>query len=156
MTQDERLVLLLSQLKQNKKLTVQAICEQFSISKDSARRDIVKLAASPGVMRVRGGAIWQPIQIESVAFNQKSLSKQKIAIAQLAATLLGDEDVIALDAGTTNLLISEQVSSKATIVTNSPDIIVASTKTGAQCHSLAGHFEPTQRALLGVAYCRVS
>jgi DeoR/GlpR family transcriptional regulator of sugar metabolism len=55
--QEERLISIVEYLKSNKRITVDLICELYDVSRDTARRDMVKLEEQGTIVRTRGGAI---------------------------------------------------------------------------------------------------
>ena len=55
MFQEERLYKILELLEKKKSLTTQDIVENFHVSRDTARRDIVKLTNEGSVLRTHGG-----------------------------------------------------------------------------------------------------
>lgn len=55
MFQEERLLKILEYLKQHQSMSVQEICTQFDVSRDTARRDIVRLVQEGVVIRTHGG-----------------------------------------------------------------------------------------------------
>lgn len=150
MTQDERLISMQSWLRENKKITVVGVCERYGISRDSARRDLVKLAQQPGVQRVRGGAICVPVSSDSKAYHQKSISQAKLDIGRVAASLVEPHDYILLDTGTTLSAMASYLTSPLTVITNAVDCLTTLSQTqGIELHFVGGHFNAFHRAMFG-------
>ncbi|MBF9000198.1 DeoR/GlpR family DNA-binding transcription regulator [Vibrio nitrifigilis] len=150
MTQEERLIELESYLREHGKVTLEFICERFDISYDSARRDLVKLGTIPGILRIRGGAILNESQIHR-SFSQRNEpnpTKQKLAV--LAASLIKPSDTVFLDAGTTNMLLAQQLETESTIITNSLESVNAlmGKKQIRKC-VLGGEFDEFSHTILG-------
>lgn len=57
MYQEERLIGVIEYLKKQRRITIDQMCEMFDISRDTARRDLVKLEERRAIVRTRGGAI---------------------------------------------------------------------------------------------------
>ncbi len=117
MTQDERILLLIASLEQHGKVTTDEICERFSISKDSARRDLLRVVQTPGIQRIRGGAIKAPVEIQALSYHQKNTDNpSKIAIAGLAAELATTNDFLMLDTGTSISHLALQLKGPLTVI----------------------------------------
>ena len=58
MFQEERLISIVDYLKSNKRISVDQICGLYDVSRDTARRDMVKLEEQGAIVRTRGGAIF--------------------------------------------------------------------------------------------------
>ena len=150
MTQDERLIAMQDWLTQSSKITLVEICQRFDISRDSARRDLVKLTQLPGVQRIRGGAISAPVMSGPIAYSQKEISQDKIEIARTAAQLIEENDALLLDSGTTLTALANQISLPVTVVTNAVDCLgVLSLNPEVELHFLGGQFNQFHRAMLG-------
>ena len=59
MYQEERLLKILEYLNYSNNLSVHEICKMFTISRDTARRDIVKLVDKGVVIRLMEGLLFQ-------------------------------------------------------------------------------------------------
>src|ERR1700732_3112405 len=102
----------------------------FEMARDLAaletpiRRDLRELASLGVCQRVYGGAL--PVSPASGSFRIRQRQKLgwKVALGQAAATIIATDQVIFLDAGTTNLEIARALPShtKLTVATNSPAI----------------------------------
>ncbi|MGF1778426.1 DeoR/GlpR family DNA-binding transcription regulator [Vibrio nomapromontoriensis] len=158
MTQDERLLAMQTLLNQKGKITLNDLCEQYAISRDSARRDLVKLAQQPGIQRIRGGAIISPVTPYAIAYQQKTISQAKVDIGQLAASLVEANDYVLLDTGTTVTAMATYLRAPLTVVTNSVDCLSTLTRGADSIHNaeqkigvhiLGGEFDVFHRAILG-------
>ncbi|EHC6547842.1 DeoR/GlpR transcriptional regulator, partial [Listeria monocytogenes] len=99
MNQKERIVEELKLLEKQKTISQEELMRIFSISKDTARRDILKLVESGLAERYPGG-VSQPIlkpQIESYTSRLVKQSAQKQEIAHAAGKTIKDHMTIYLD-----------------------------------------------------------
>ncbi|MFT6987257.1 MAG: DeoR/GlpR family transcriptional regulator of sugar metabolism [Psychromonas sp.] len=151
MTQDERLLAQRELLSSTKKLTMENICEYFSISRDSARRDLIKLAQLPDVQRVRGGAILVAVKTVDLPYLHRSqMSSSKMAIGKIAAELVKPDDYIILDAGTSLTAMASQLKTAAHVVTNSVDCLaLLADRANINVHLLGGQLNTHHRAIFG-------
>lgn len=56
MYQDERMEAILHYLKEHERVDMETICNMNNVSRDTARRDLVKLEEEGKIVRLRGGA----------------------------------------------------------------------------------------------------
>lgn len=123
---EERKSAILDLLKENTKLTVINLCENFKVSPATIRNDLRELENNGLLKRTHGGVISNQKARYEQKSNQKEIKflDEKNAIAKLAAQLVEDGDTIAIDTGTTTLEFAKQLSSKKhlTVVTNDIEI----------------------------------
>lgn len=120
--QEERLVSILGFLKENKRISVEQICSLFDISRDTARRDLVRLEEQKHIVRTRGGAILPSIHQEIKNYSKRldTVSEEKKVIGKIAASIIYSGDRVILDASTTVQSCAEQIENiDCTIITNS-------------------------------------
>ncbi len=150
MTQDERLIELEQIIRRDGKTTLDFICQRYQISYDSARRDLVKLGNRPGILRIRGGAVLNNTQ-RHLSFTQRSVPDAvKLRLATFAAGLVQSNDIIFLDAGTTNTLLASCLNLPVSVITNSVESLGA--LAGRDCvrkNLLGGTFDDFSHAILG-------
>ncbi|WP_336768387.1 DeoR/GlpR family DNA-binding transcription regulator [Pantoea endophytica] len=142
MSQEERLIEIERILKFEGKITLESICNIFQISKDSARRDLVKVTLLPNVVRIRGGAIYSEARKFHPYLERVKDFDDKILLCQRAASLLRDNDVVFFDAGSTSAQIAGSLSVSASVITNSLDVLNALvTKEHVSLTVLGGSFD---------------
>jgi DeoR/GlpR family transcriptional regulator of sugar metabolism len=153
--QEERLIEIIHYLENHKRISTENICELFDVSRDTARRDIIKLEEQGHILRTRGGAIL-PTLSKSVAnyddrLLDQSTTESKRAIGKLAASLLHDGEYLLLDASTTVQSAAEQIVTKGHVaVTNSIDIAgILNQKPGIAVHLLGGLLHQEHRFIYG-------
>lgn len=115
---------------EHKAATIDSLCEEFEISKNTLRRDLEVLVSRGTVEKVYGGVIavdnLPPIP-DLVTFqdraNRNFLSKQRIAA--LAASFVKERDIIFIDSGTTTMNIVDYLThlNTVTVITNSIQVI---------------------------------
>ncbi|UFU01188.1 DeoR/GlpR family DNA-binding transcription regulator [Radiobacillus kanasensis] len=156
MYQEERLISIMNYLEQHKRISVEKICDLFEVSRDTARRDLVKLEEQGDIVRTRGGAIFPTSPSQPVANYARRLqvgSDQKRQIGKKAADLILPGDKVILDASTTVQSCAEQIGPvPCTIITNSinqADIL--SSNTVANIFLLGGTLEKQHRFLYGAS-----
>lgn len=153
MYQEERLQKTLDYLGKHKRINIEEICNICSVSRDTARRDLVKLEARGLILRTRGGALLPSLfrEIQSYKDRLYNISKEKKSIGKLAASLIKSGDKIIMDTSTTVQGCSEFLHiDKCTVITNSinqADIL--SNKPEIDIHLLGGKLDQEQRFIYG-------
>ncbi|WP_309104214.1 DeoR/GlpR family DNA-binding transcription regulator [Microbacterium sp.] len=120
----------------------------LGVSEMTVRRDLRMLEEQGLARRVAGGAT---VPSAGVPFEGRDAigSRQKRAIAQLAAEEAGGADTVALDAGTTVAALVPLLSAR-TVVTHSLPVIEAVTRTGSPgLIAAGGHYQPDTRSFAG-------
>lgn len=151
--QEERLALILEYLKKNNRISVEQICTLFHVSRDTARRDLVKLEEDKTIVRTRGGAILPTIHHEIKDYTKRLhiVSEEKRTIGQIAASLITSGDRVILDASTTVQSCAEQLRPiDCTIITNSINLAeVLSSNPSVTIQLLGGTLHKEHRFLYG-------
>lgn len=97
------------------------LAQRFGVSVETIRRDLRELRDRGLLERVYGGAL--PVQSTEGSFAARSVkhSGRKKAIALLAATLVGPDDTIVIDVGTTALEVARALPAgfRGRVLTNS-------------------------------------
>ncbi|OMF35888.1 DeoR family transcriptional regulator [Paenibacillus sp. FSL H8-0548] len=114
-------------LKQQGRVTIPEMVERFGCSEATARRDLEQMESDYPVIRTIGGALYDGMNsARELPFAEKEglsiLEKERIA--ELAASLIIEGDVIGLSGGTTNFLIAKLLKTRKgiTVVTNAVNI----------------------------------
>ncbi|WLR61198.1 DeoR/GlpR family DNA-binding transcription regulator [Guptibacillus hwajinpoensis] len=155
MYQEERMLAILDHLKKHGRISVDQICELFQVSRDTARRDLVKLEEEEAVTRTRGGAVLPQLRHEIQSYHDrlKVVSKEKQRIGKMAAGYVNAGDVVILDASTTVQSCAEfLIEKQAIVITNSihqADILSSGSQI--DIHLLGGKLEKDHRFLYGSA-----
>lgn len=109
-------------LTQQGEIGVDFFASHFDTSEVTIRKDLAVLESNGLVLRKHGGAMLMPK--ERLELNGK-VSKRKINIAKLAATLINDHDRIVLDSGTTTAAMLPELKAKRGLIVMSNSLDVA-------------------------------
>ena len=113
-------------LSRNKRLRVRNLANQIGTSEVTIRKDLEVLERRGVLTRVHGGAIVNHSTVTDIALTEKERihAKQKQRIAQKAAEMISEGEVIILDSGSTTLQIARQIKfyQNLTIITNAVNI----------------------------------
>lgn len=135
--------LIMDFLKENETIKTKYIMDHFNISEATARRDLANLEKKDLIKRVHGGAILSNINFFSkdsnIAFRKNVNRKEKEKIAEYAASLIKDNSVIFLDAGTTTFQMIKYLKNKnIKVVTNGLNFIDELEKISVESFLLGG------------------
>ena len=112
---------ILAELRQAKAVSAEELARKFGVSLETIRRDLRGLRDRGLLERVYGGAL--PVRSTEGDFATRSSlhAASKLAIAQLAATLIEPEDTIVIDIGTTALEVARALPEafRGRVLTNS-------------------------------------
>nr|WP_223285565.1 DeoR/GlpR family DNA-binding transcription regulator [Paenibacillus sp. PL91] len=144
---------ILEYLKQHQSMSVMDICTQFDVSRDTARRDIVRLVQEGVVIRTHGGLSLPELQKEILSYQDRLIdeSESKKRIGKSGAKLIQDHETVILDVSTTVQFVAEQISAKhITVVTHSIDnVATLSNREDLQIYVLGGYLNVKHRLLYG-------
>lgn len=107
-------------------MTMEELCAYFDVSMNTIRADVVYLVQTGAVEKIYGGVrARNPKQVPLFASRAQLHTDQKKAIAHRAEKLIGDGDILFLDAGTTTMHLIDCLSpwKKVTVVTASLEVI---------------------------------
>lgn len=122
------------------RITITEVCDTFSVSEATARRDLEALASLGKLQRVHGGAI--PLQKANpeppILIRSSEQEEEKRRIGRLAASLIVDGEVVFLGSSTTVLEVAKNLRDRhnLTILTNS--LLVMNTLAGLPEITLVG------------------
>jgi DeoR/GlpR family transcriptional regulator of sugar metabolism len=109
------------------RITINQVCETFSVSEATARRDLEALASQSKVQRVHGGAI--PLRQANpeppILVRSSEQEEEKRRIGRLAASLIEDGEAVFLGSSTTVLEVAKNLRERRnlTVLTNSLMVI---------------------------------
>lgn len=154
MIQKKRLELILEELKTRGTLSLKEIVTLTGSSRDTARRDIVKLAQSNVIDRTYGGISLPNTfsRLDEYLERTEDLSAEKDILAKTASNLVKDNSHIFLDISTTVSCIPRHIRPYDNVVatTNSLDItdqLLRNTK--CKTKILGGTVDPIKRSVVG-------
>lgn len=155
MYQEERMLAILEFLKKHDRISVDQICSMYDVSRDTARRDLVKLEEQGVISRTRGGAVLPALKnrLQNYQDRLQVVSREKKEIGLLAAALVQDGENIIMDTSTTVQACAEYLQVKdCTVVTNSINQAeILSNKDGIDIHLLGGKINKEHRFLYGAS-----
>ncbi|GHV54219.1 HTH-type transcriptional regulator IolR [Synergistales bacterium] len=120
---------------QRRRVDLDALCEYFSVSKNTIRRDIDDLEKRGSIKKIYGG-VCAAEKNELPAFKEhaETAPERKKRVAAAAASFVENGDIIFIDSGTTTYHLAEYVSDRKnlTILTNNLNFITS----GIPCENL--------------------
>lgn len=135
-------------------VTTTSLMEEFDASESTIRRDLATLDRQGLVARVHGGATRADTSFvardESLPTRRLANAPAKMAIARYASALVGDDDFVFVDGGsTTGVLAGMLAQTGATFVTDS--LPVAQTLLSRECQVLllGGTLKPLTEVVVG-------
>lgn len=114
--------MIVEELNRHKVVALENLTQLLQTSESTVRRDLDELEAEGKLRRIHGGAESLHFLQEEESNQEKSIKnvQEKERIARQAASLIRNQEVIFIDAGTTTaFLVEELVSPQITVVTNS-------------------------------------
>ena len=125
----ERQNQILEHIQRSQRISILEVCDNFSVSQATARRDLESLASTGKVRRVHGGAIAlvQAPPEQPILQRQDEQAQEKIHIGQTAAALVRDGETVFLGSGTTVLEVARSLRDRRNlmVITNSLPVINA-------------------------------
>lgn len=111
---------------ENGSATLKELQETFDVSLNTIRRDVMLILEDPKFKKVYGGISIKDDQLITFETRDIKHKKEKRHIAEKAAALISDGDIIFIDSGTTTRYILDYLpkDSHLTILTNSLDVLI--------------------------------
>jgi DeoR/GlpR family transcriptional regulator of sugar metabolism len=135
------------------RLSVVQMCEQFSVSGATARRDLEALSKRGLIQRVHGGAVLvrQAAPEEPILRRSHEQENEKERIGLATAALIQDGETVFLGSGTTVLQVAQHlVTRNITVITNSlPVINLMSEKENINLIALGGMLRVSELSFIG-------
>ena len=154
MLAEDRLEKIVALVNEHGSITATDLMQLLDASESTIRRDLTRLAQLGRIVKVHGGATAvnrTVVSADQTVYEKYSVHlEEKTAIARFAAALIGPDDFVYIDAGsTTERLVDFITETRATFFTNS--ISVAHTLLSKGCRVLvpAGELKPVTEALVG-------
>lgn len=125
MYQEERLVKILKYLNEHNTMSIHCICDLLQVSRDTARRDILKLIEQKVAMRTHGGISLPSLQDTIKEYRQRiqSYSEEKKLIAQKALEFIKESNHYFFDVSTIIRFLAEEIHTNIWVFTHSLDNI---------------------------------
>lgn len=113
----------------HKSVTLNQLCDVFGVSKNTIRRDVDEIVSKGHIKKIYGGVSVKN-QKELVSFDERNIKNlvEKKQIAEKAAELVADGDIIFVDSGTTTSHLINYIKDRqdVTVLTNNLDFIIRS------------------------------
>lgn len=155
MLTEERHLIILEKVKQNKSVKLLELCELLGASESTVRRDLSTLDERGLIKKVHGGAIsidehsFDSVE-QDVEEKSKMFTEEKTAIARYASSLIDDGDFVFIDAGTTTEKMIDFLPHKnVTFVTNAFVHAKKLAHKGFKVYIPAGEIKLTTEAIVG-------
>nr|WP_325215565.1 DeoR/GlpR family DNA-binding transcription regulator [uncultured Oscillibacter sp.] len=154
MLAEQRAERILQELAQRRAATVTDLCQVTGASEATIRRDLNALARQGKLSKVHGGAVLPDGEFLNEELDMETkrglFTQEKDQAARYAAGLIGDDDVVFLDAGTTVLRIAGHLrASRALFLTNSIECACRLMERNLRTHVLGGMLKAGTMALIG-------
>ena len=122
MLKTERKQLILEELQEHHVVSLEKLVALLETSESTVRRDLDELESENKLRRIHGGAELPHSLQQEESIQEKSVKnlQEKKLLAHKAVSLIKEQDVIFIDAGTTTAFLIKELSNKdITVVTNS-------------------------------------
>lgn len=154
MLAEQRAERILAELANRRAVTVSSLCQVTGASEATIRRDLNALDRQGKLSKVHGGAVLLSGVFQGeepdMETKRKLYTREKDRVAQYAAGLIGDDDVVFLDAGTTVLQMAEHLrASGALFLTNSIECACRLMERNLRTYVLGGTLKAGTMALIG-------
>ncbi len=145
---------ILTSLAANSGMTVADLADQLEVSRQTIRRDLDELSSAGRINRTYGGASTPPVgQEPNMVERGRSNVRERMQIAELAMSLVCENDVIMLSGGLTTSVIAQQLSlsfERLQILTNSLSVAAILGKSGAsRIVMLPGDYDGSEGCTIG-------
>lgn len=154
---EERKQEIIKFVEKNKRASLQELMELLDASESTIRRDLTELDRKGFLIKVHGGAlaVTQEITSDTAVSEREDLNRdKKRMIARYAASLITDEDIVFIDAGTTTWLMLDYLNCKDTVfVTNAVAHARKLGNLGYQVYLPGGFLKSRTEALTGADTC---
>lgn len=154
MLAEQRARAILEQIAQHQTVSVTDLCQTTGASEATIRRDLNALARQGKLVKIHGGAT--SLEEEEFLAREPDLAtkqryaREKERIARYAASLVGEDDVVYLDTGTTALHMANHLKdSKALFVTSSIDFAGMLSAFERRVYLLGGALKPGTVDIVG-------
>lgn len=126
MLPEERRIAILDHMDGRRVVRADELAESFGVSSETVRRDLIELEREGSLRRVHGGATAAAGRDEEPSYDERTVIQRpaKTAIAALAAQMVGEQDTVIFDVGTTVEMIARQLpdSFRGRAITNSMSV----------------------------------
>lgn len=155
MISDERRQRLVEIIAERGFVDLATLARRLDVSESTVRRDLVQLDEEGLIKRTHGGAVFISDRYSVLNFTarQSSAPEQKRAVGRAAAELIGDDEVVLINGGTTTQEVARQLLGRPMrVVTNSlPIANVFSAAPEIELTVVGGYLYPRTGVMMGPA-----
>lgn len=126
---EDRIQKLKNYILSNERASIEELCNVFTVSKNTMRRDINELEKQGTIKKVYGGIVLNDKKTtEPFESREEKNTSAKQVIAKLACDFVQDGDIIYIDSGTTTMHMLPHLAElrNLTIITNNLNVILSS------------------------------
>ena len=157
MYQEERLLKVLEYLNEHNYMSIHDICEMFDVSRDTARRDIVKLINQGTAIRTHGGISLPVLKNTIKEYRERieAYSEEKKNIAQKALEFIEEGKHYFFDVSTIVSFLAQEINKSIWVLTHSLDNIeMLSEKENIDVNSIGGSLNKRNRFFYKADYVK--
>lgn len=159
MLTEQRFNAILSELAEQRAASVTRLCEITGASEATIRRDLNALARQGRLNKVHGGAVMPDEEFHGeepdMDTKRQLYAEEKKRIAEYAAKLIQDDDIVFLDAGTSVLQMTQYLrTTKALFLTNSSECACRLIELNLRTYVLGGMVKQGTMAVIGAETLR--
>ena len=157
MYQEERLLKVLEYLNEHNYMSIHDICEMFDVSRDTARRDIVKLINQGTAIRTHGGISLPVLKNTIKEYRERieAYSEEKKNIAQKALEFIEEGKHYFFDVSTIVSFLAQEINESIWVLTHSLDNIeMLSEKENIDVNSIGGSLNKRNRFFYKADYVK--
>lgn len=148
MYQEKRLLKILEYLNEHNSMSIHDICETFDVSRDTARRDILKIINEGSAIRTHGGISLPVLKNTIKEYKERvdAYSEEKISIAKKALDFIENNSHYFFDVSTIVSFLSKEINNSIWVLTHSLDNIeILSEKKEVIINSIGGYLNSKNR-----------
>lgn len=152
MYQEERLRKILEWLRKEQVLSNQDLMERLDISRDTARRDIIRLTETGRAIRTHGGIARTDFEVRVENYQSRMMQNEegKQRIGEKAAELLEGQDICFFDTSTHMPYVCGMLNQPMKVYTHSlENLILLASESQIEVHSLGGTLNKENRFFYG-------
>lgn len=152
MLQDQRLEVIRSHLWTNGSTSVNQLMDVLGVSRETVRRDLIRMAELGVIKKVHGGAVLNKVSEEPpYSFRIEDRYEEKHAIGLAAVALVEAGDTVFIDTGTTTIAFAQLLTEKSIrVVTNSVPIATLLCQRDFDVYLIGGRMRKDELSLSGM------
>jgi len=152
---NERHNIITKMLQKDGAVTTSALVKYFDVSIETIRRDLLTMEKQGLLQRVHGGAVFESKMKSFHSLDKRNEENEdlKKELAKNAADFINENDIIAVDTGSTAIFFAEELLkrfSKLTVITHSMDVLnILGGQKEFSVILCGGHFKASENCFYG-------